>query len=140
TGDCLFDDEPTGLYVLCARCLGLWRSDFPSFYTCFFQGFAVPWCRICYSCHVRRTGYAQYGRHLEENPDYLCRNVDRLAGFGGYPVVCRIFLQGSDFGGRLCRAFTCWNFRLLVRNCRRLFDGVLLMAALVHDVPRQAAR
>ena len=67
-------------------------------------------------------------------------DADRHAGADRLPAHRRLFLQGRDHRGGLRRHRPGGDLRLRADAGRRRADLVLLLAADVHDLPRQAAR
>ena len=67
-GDRLFDLLAAWLHVLCRGVSAYPAAMFHLTTHAFFKALAVPWRRLGDPRHVRRTGHAQHGRHLQAHP------------------------------------------------------------------------
>ena len=140
----LFDLLAARLHVRRLRRRRLLGRHLPSLHARLLQGAAVPRRRLGDPRHASRAGHAQDGRPRPQDAHHLDRDADRHAVADGrrHPAsdrLCRLPLQGCHHRGGLRRAHA-GQLRVLAAGRRRLHDRVLLVAADLHDLPRQDAR
>ena len=118
----------------------LFGRHVPSVHARLLQGAAVPWLRLGDPRHASRAGHPPHGRAEGSHPLHLHRDDHRHAGAHRLPAHRRLFLEGRDHRGGLCRQKSDGALRLHLHGRGRAAHLVLFLAADLQDLPRRAAR
>ena len=100
----LFDLLAARLHVRRHGLRRLFGRHVPSVHPCVLQGAAVPRLGLRHPGDAPRAGHPPYGRPQGQDPVHLLDHGDRNAGADRLPAHRRLFLQGRDHRGGLCRA------------------------------------
>ena len=100
---CVFDLLAARLHVRRHGRRRVFGRHVASLHPCLLQGALVPRLGLGDPRHASRAGHPPHGRAAQENPVHLLDDGDRHAGADRLPVHRRLFLQGRDHRGRLCR-------------------------------------
>src|SRR5215208_6561242 len=138
-GDRLLDLLAARLHVRRPRRRGLFGRHLPPLHPRLLQGPALPRRGLGDPRHAPRAGHAEHGRPAPLDSDH-----GRDDGGGdpcpdGFPVYGGLLLQGCHHRGRVRLAPARRGLRIPRDRDRRIPDGLLFVAPILHDLRAEAA-